>query len=71
MKLLNPKEAKEALEKFKHFDPSIMEEKIEKLVNSNIELVRRGNKESFQYNPYLRSYILMLMYKKYIIFGIE
>jgi hypothetical protein len=71
MKLLNPKETKDALEKFKQFDPSIIEEKIENLVNHNIEMVRRANKENFQFNPYLRTYILMLMYKKYIVFGIE
>ncbi len=71
MKLLNPKETKDALEKFKQFDPSIMEEKIDNLVNHNIEMVRRANKENFQFNPYLRTDILMLMYKKYIVFGIE
>ncbi len=71
MKLLNPKEAKDALDKFKLYDPSVVDEKIEKLINSNIELVRKGNKENFQYNPYLCSYILMLMHKKYILLGIE
>lgn len=71
MKLLSPKEAKEALEKFKKYDPSHVEEKIEKLVSNNIEMVKKGNKDNFKYNPYLRSYVLMLMHKNYIIFGIE
>ncbi len=71
MKFLNPKEVKDALDKFKLFDPTVIEERIEKLIDSNIELIRNGRKENFQYNPYLRSYILMLMHKKYIIFGIE
>ncbi len=71
MKLLNPKETKDALARFKKFDPSTVEDRVEKLVNNNIELVRKGNKDNFQFNPYLRSYILMLMHKNYIIFGIE
>ncbi len=71
MKFLNPKEVKDALDKFKLFDPTVIEERIEKLIDSNIELIRNGRKENFQYNPYLRSYILMLMHKKYIIFGFK
>lgn len=71
MKFLSPKEAKEALEKFKKYDPTHVEEKIEKLVSNNIEMVKRGSKDNFKYNPYLRSYVLMLMHKNYIIFGIE
>jgi hypothetical protein len=71
MKLLNPKEVKEALQKFKEFDPSTVESRIEKLIDDNIHLVRNGNRNNFQYNPYLRSYLLILMHKKFVIFGIE
>ena len=55
MKLLNPKEVKDALQRFKEFDPSSVDARIEKLIEDNIFLVRQGSRDNFQYNPYLRS----------------
>jgi hypothetical protein len=71
MKLLSPKEVKDAIQKFREFAPSSVDPRIKKLIEDNISLVRDGNKDRFQYNPYLRSYLLILMHKKFIIFGIE
>lgn len=71
MKLLSPKEVKNSIQKFREFDPSSVDPRIEKLIEDNISLVREGNKDRFQYNPYLRSYLLILMHKKFILFGIE
>lgn len=71
MKLLNPRDVKETLHKFKEFDPVLIEKRIQKLIEDNIHSVLQSCKDNFQYNPYLRSYLLILTYKKFIILGIE
>jgi hypothetical protein len=71
VKLLSPKEVKQSLQKFKAFDPLVVGRRVETLIQDNIALVKQGKRENFQYNPYLRSYLLILMHKKFVIFGVE
>lgn len=71
MKVLSPKQVKETLEKLRDFDPALVDPRIEDLINKTIIEVKGGNKDVFNYNPYLKSYLLILKHKKFIIFGIE
>lgn len=71
MKILNPKDVKTTIQKYKEFDPATVDERINQLMLDNISSINAGKKDTFQFNPYLQSYLLIVKYKTYILFGIE
>lgn len=71
MKILSPKETKITLQRFKELDPAIMDKCITDVVNNAINRVKSNDKNIYKYNPYLKSYLVILMYKNYILFGVE
>lgn len=58
-------------QRYKDFDHDFVSKTIKRIIACNIKKIDNEDKDVFRYNKYLKSYLLMIKYKKYILFGIE
>lgn len=71
MDIPSDKDTKSAIKKYKEFNSKRIERRIFDLIKFNRDLILSGDKESFRFNKFLKSYMITIRYKKYVLFGIE
>lgn len=71
MDIPSDKDTQSAIKKNKEFNSKRIERRIFDLIKFNRELILADDKESFRFNKFLKSYMITIRYKKYVLFGIE
>lgn len=71
IKFLSPRETKASAQKYREYDHEFVSKTIKRIIACNLKQIDDEDEGVFRYNKYLKSYLLMIKYKKYILFGIE
>ena len=71
IRFLSPRETKASAQKYREYDHEFVSRTIKRIIACNLKQMDSKDEGVFRYNKYLKSYLLMIKYKKYILFGVE
>jgi hypothetical protein len=71
IRFLSPRETKASAQKYREYDHEFVSKTIKRIIVCNLKQMDSQDEGVFRYNKYFKSYLPMIKYNKYILFGIE
>lgn len=71
IRFLSPRETKASAQRYREYEHEFVYKTIKRIIACNLKQMDSEDEGVFRYNKYLKSYLLMIKYKKYILFGVE